>query len=202
MSRFYKSSCGLMKKAIQGFSLIEVLVSLAIFTIVVTISVGSLMVLIDTNARARNTQEVMTNLTFTLDGMVRDMRTGTDYDCEASGSLSVTISTDVFDCTKGTAFSFNEGGLSLTRSTANNSRRIAFTLSGGAIVRRLGNGSWYPVTSPNTIITDLRFTTVGTARGDDFAPVVTIYVAGYAAADENKTPFYIETGVTQQVLDI
>lgn len=197
-----------MNRSIQsqkkGFSLIEVLVSLSIFTIVVTISVGSLLVLIDANARARNMQEVMTNITYTLDSMTRDIRTGSDYYC-STGALP-TSGTTRNDCTTGPAdgraLSFNEGGQSLTNVVTG--ARIAYQLNGGAIERRLGSGSWVSITSPNTVITLLRFETRGSTGGDAVAPSVTIHVSGYAKDDDNVPPasFNIQTTVTQQLLDI
>lgn len=189
----------------KGFSLIEVLVSLSIFTVVVTISVGSLLVLIDANARARNMQEVMTNITYTLDSMTRDIRTGSDYYCGSVASLT-TSGTTRNDCTSGSAdgraLSFNEGGQSLTNGVFGD--RIAFRLNANAIERRLGNGSWISVTSPNTLITFLRFEVNGSTAGDLVQPRVTIYVEGYAKDDDNVPPaaFSIQTTVTQQLLDI
>jgi prepilin-type N-terminal cleavage/methylation domain-containing protein len=188
----------------RGFSLIEVLVSLSIFTIVVTISVGSLLVLIDANARARNTQEVMTNLTFTLDSMTRDIRTGSDYYCSTSSALPA-LDIDRQDCSSGSAngriLIFNEGGQSLTSGVAGS--RISYQLNANAIERRLGPGSWVSVTSPNTVITLLRFEVRGsTVTGNLFPPYVVIHVAGYAKDDENRSLFNIQTTVTQQLLDI
>jgi prepilin-type N-terminal cleavage/methylation domain-containing protein len=190
----------------KGFSLIEVLVSLSIFTVVVTISVGSLLVLIDANARSRNMQEVMTNITYTLDSMTRDIRTGSDYYC-STGALPASEFARQ-DCASGAAdnrtLSFNEGGQSLTNDVTG--ARIAYRLSGGEIQRGLGDSpNWVSVTSPNTVITRLRFQVQGSTAGTDTKPPrVTIYVSGYAKDDDSIPPasFDIQTTVTQQLLDI
>lgn len=185
----------------SGFSLIEVLVSLSIFTIVVTISVGALMVLITANARAQNTSSVLTNLSYALDSMTREMRTGADYYCGPVSSLPVS-GISASDCLSGGAgFSFNEGGKSLTKNAT--SRRIAFRLNSGELERRLGNGSWEAVTSPDIIITDLHFYTSGTTRSDSLSPSVTIYIKGLAGEDDgSQGEFDVQTTVVQQVLDI
>lgn len=199
--------------ATAGFSLIEVLVSLSIFTIVMTMSVGMLMVLIDANARAQNLQTVMTNLSFALDSITREIRTGTDYYCGASSALPASGST-VLNCSNGgDALSFNEGGESLTENTPNDSRRIAIRLNEGVLERRLGNGDgdanvdeaadWSPLTSDSVVITDLRFFTTGATRADSLSPTVTLYVAGYAGEqDGSEGVFNIQTTVVQQLLDI
>ncbi len=65
----------------DGFTLIEMIVSLAIFSFVVTIAVGSLIVLLSTNRMMQEEQSVMTNLSFALDAMTREIRTGSGYVC-------------------------------------------------------------------------------------------------------------------------
>ncbi len=66
-----------MKK--QGFSLIEIMVSLAIFAIVVVVATGALLSTIDATKKAQATQTVLTNLNLALEGMTREIRTGSDY---------------------------------------------------------------------------------------------------------------------------
>lgn len=185
----------------KGFSLIEVLVSLSIFTIVMTISVGSLMVLINANAKAQNTQSVLTNISYALDSMTREMRTGSDYFCGQVSALP-TSGITTRDCVSGdVAFSFNEGGDSLTGTAS--SRRIGYRLNAGSIERRLGDGSWAPVTSPDIDVTELRFYSSGTTRGDSVSPTVTLYLKGVAGEnDGSQGTFNIQTTVVQQLLDI
>lgn len=198
-----KSTFSLQQKDnTRGFSLIEVLVSLSIFTIVITISVGSLMVLIDANERAQNTQSVMTNISYALDSMTREIRTGSDYYCGALDSLPSGSETTTRNCSGARNFSFNEGGQSLTENTANDSRRIAYRLDGTTLVRRLGNGAWSAITSPDIEVTELKFYTTGTTRGDAESPIVTLYLKGRAVDDGDQSEFNIQTTVVQQLLDI
>lgn len=192
----------IQKKTERGFSLIEVLVSLSIFTIVITISVGVLLVLITANARAQNTQEIMTNLSFALDSITREIRTGADYYCGSEGSIP-TSGEETRNCANGgAAFSFNEGGQSLTEGMG--SRRIGVRLNGSVIERRLGsNGSWAALTSPDTEITQLRFFVSGATRADNESPTVTIYIEGIAGVEDgSESTFHVQTTVVQQLLDI
>ncbi len=59
----------------------EMMVAVALFTIVMTVSMGALLALIDANKKAQATQSVMNNLNIALDGMVRAIRMGTEYHC-------------------------------------------------------------------------------------------------------------------------
>ena len=58
------------------------IVSLALFATVSTVAVGSLLVLIDNNRELRGEQSLITNVSFALDMMARDIRTGYDYVCQ------------------------------------------------------------------------------------------------------------------------
>ncbi len=190
------------KENTRGFSLIEVLVSLSIFAIVMTIAVGSLMSLIGANARIQNAQSVMTNLSYTLDSMTREIRTGTDYYCGSPTALPRDGEVSR-DCATGNeGLSFNEGGVSLTEFAS--SRRILYRLSGNAIERRLGDGAWLPVTAPSIKITDLRFHVTGSERGDAVSPTVSVFVSGSTgdSEDDSKASFNVQTTVVQQLLDI
>jgi hypothetical protein len=161
------------------------------------------MSLIAANARARNTQAALTNISYALDSMTREIRVGTDYYCGNEGSLPTTGSATQ-DCANASAFAFNEGGQSLTKNAG--SRRIGYRLNGTVIERRLGsNGTWSAVTAPEIRISTLHFYTTGSTRNDAgfLAPQVSIYLEGTAGDEgDERGHFNVQTTVTQQILDI
>src|SRR3990167_4369943 len=71
----------------QGFSLIEILVSIAIFSVVMITAAGALLATIDANHKAQAIQLAMNNLGFALESMSRVIREGNTYHCDDSGSL-------------------------------------------------------------------------------------------------------------------
>lgn len=77
-----------------GLTLIEVLVSIAIFTIVLTVALGSFVSLIDASSRSRNRSETISSLTFIMNDMARRVRTGYNYDCGADIDNPDNISPD------------------------------------------------------------------------------------------------------------
>ena len=200
----------------KGFTLVEVLVSLSIFTIVVVISVTVLLVLVDASARAQNSQSIITNLSFALDSMTREIRTGSDYFCAVESGFLPVDGAETQDCSSGgIVFSFTEGGRSLTGATPNDSRRIGYRVEKGRLERRLGNGDgtgspnsaldWIAVTSPDIDIETLEFFVTGSERGlaDGVTPVVTVYLSGTVGdEDATRTPFNIQTTIAQRILDI
>lgn len=76
----------------NGFTIVEMLVSLAVFSIVVTITIGSLLMLIASNRQLQVEQSIMTNLSFVLDGMTREIRTGKSYFCTGAPNYNANIS--------------------------------------------------------------------------------------------------------------
>lgn len=192
----------------KGFTLIEVLVSLSIFTVIVTISVSVLYSLIDANARARNAQSIASNLAFTLDSLTREIRLGQDYMCTSFIShlpVDDTSTHQVANAPTGEIcnyFSFNEGKQGLTADAS--SRRIAIRAFDGYLQRRLGDGDWENLTSEDVYIEDLRFYARGTSRtDDDLAPRVTMFVSALVGDEEStRTEFQLQTTITQSLLDI
>ena len=197
----------------EGFTLIEVLVSLTLFTIVVTMAVGTLLVLIDANSKQQNVQSVVTNMSFALDSMTREIRTGYFYQCENSSANLQKVSGPIYqDCSNGEAnFAFTESGGSLTGDLDSN--RIGYRLNGNSIERRLGNPSsngvdWRPITAPEVIVETLEFVvTDSQPYSDGFinkkSPTVTIFVSGTAGEIAGlDSSFNLQTTVTQQILDI
>lgn len=190
----------------SGFTLVEMLVSVALFTVTVTISMGSLLVLVDANARAQSVQVAVTNISFALDSMTRQLRTGTDWYCPPGGSTITTgpapggIRTGTFDCTDGTSLAFTD-----TRS----GNRYAYEWNGNSIQRKIdtdpfsGLGSWHNVTGQNVRITNLRFVTTGTGNADADQPTVTILVeAEVGDVAGLGTKIEVQTSVTQRKLDL
>ncbi|HEY9583747.1 MAG TPA: type II secretion system protein [Candidatus Paceibacterota bacterium] len=73
----------------KGFTLIEIIVSLAIFTIVALIAVGALLRIMDANKKSITLKTTINNMNFALESISREMRVGSNYYCSSSipGSL-------------------------------------------------------------------------------------------------------------------
>lgn len=209
------------KKNKLGFTLIEMIVSLGVFSMVVTTAVGAVLVLISTNQRLQGEHSVMTNLAFALDTMTREIRTGYKYYCAAQGVENIfvagtthesTIGTQTKDCPNGRTtgptkqgVSFYEGGDSLTGGGAN---RILYYYDTVAktIMRRVGNGIPQSIISSGLFINDAQFYVSGSselsATSDSVQPTVTIYIEAQEKNDPTGKIYYLQTTVTQRSLDI
>src|SRR3990167_8812616 len=89
----------------RGFTLVELIVSIGLFSIVMLVSVGALLALTGANRKAQALQSVMNNLNIALDGMVRSIRMGSDYHC-GTGVFIGTGNLDDCSTSGGTRFVF------------------------------------------------------------------------------------------------
>lgn len=194
----------------RGFTLIEMLVSLALFTIVITIAVGSFLSLISASKGVQGEQSVMTTLTFVLDSMTREIRTGVNYNCATRAALQTPAATSTAqNCVNSLigdhGVSFIEAGSSVTAAAS--SKRIAYYVDTSTatktIMRKVGNGTAQSLVSNGITITDAQFFVTGTTRlgtGSDInQPAVTIILE---ARDETGATTTLQTTVTQRELDI
>ena len=208
LNRLTKKPDPSFQKGSAGFSLVELLVSIAIFAMVITMAVGTLMVLVDANAKAQNMQEVLINMNFAVDSITREVRTGRSFYCTSNeSSLDSLDNFDNQDCPGGnTILSIVEGGTSLSGGTSGGRVAYRFNNSEATIERRIGTAAWLPITSSNVTITSARFFVTDSNSaldGDDQQANVTIYIEGFAGALLNvDSHFDLQTTITRRVLDI
>ncbi|MCA9366806.1 type II secretion system protein [Candidatus Kaiserbacteria bacterium] len=214
----------------SGFTLIEMIVSLGLFSIVITVAVGALLVLIANNKQLQQEQGVMTNLSFALDSMTREIRTGTKYFCESANNKSqlgkksmfkdstdldtLLLSTDVQDCWKGRGggsagnlhgIAFIEGGDSITGS----GERILYFYdkNNKSIYRKVGGNPAESIVSNGIEIVDFDLIVTGstplrTAAYELDQPAVTIYIKAVDKQSPTAKPYYVQTTIVQRTLDI
>src|SRR3989344_4028496 len=74
-------------RSTRGFSIIEMIVAVAIFSIVMVVCVGALLSVVDVNQRVQSMKSIVNNLNYALETMVRNIRTGRDYECLNASNL-------------------------------------------------------------------------------------------------------------------
>ncbi len=173
----------------RGFTLIELIVALGIFAIVMTLAAGGYLVIIGANRQAQASATSIDSLSFALETMTRDIRTGTHYHCGSpSGG----------DCSNGaSSFYFTDSaGESVSYSLAG--------ASGAQYIVKTVNGSSGALTDSASInVKTLTFFVSGTTPGDAYQPHATVVVTGSVSAGPGKTEsFSVETGATMRGTDL
>lgn len=188
----------------RGFTLIEMLVSTAIFTVVMVIALGALLSMSESDRKAQTIKSVVDNLNFSMDSMTRAMRTGSAYACGAGG-----------DCPNGgTQVSFTDSdGKPVAYQYSQSASACGNAV--GCILRSTDGGTtWAAITAPEVAITYLRFYLLGSPVGDGIQPKFTIAVSGYVqfqgggassctglTSSGASTCFSLQTSVTQRIYD-
>lgn len=167
----------------QGYTLIELIVSVGLFALVMMLASGAYLVMIGVNRHVQGVATGIDNLSFALEAMTRTIRTGSDYGCPSSG----------MDCTLGGST------FSVIDSSGVN---VIYTLSGGTIIQtRQGNP--VSLTEPSVNVSSLTFYTFGTVPGDTNQPRVTMVITGTVSSGKGKEEkFNIETGATMRGSDL
>ena len=190
-----------------GFSLVELMVSVSIFAIAMIISISTLLVIIDANAKAQATSAAMTNLSYAFDNITRNLRTGRLYYCTGSGAdmtnQLLTSSPGFQDCN-------NEIGIVYTREI--DGVRTGYRLSSQRIQEyHPARGSWVPITGSDVRIDRFSLFVIGSATDDPATPSiddieqpkVKILITGHINNGlDTDTDFKLQTHIVQRIIDL
>lgn len=183
---------GVSSRSERGFSLIEMMVAITLFSAVAVISIGALLSLVDANKKQQSLKSSMNNLHFAIESMSREIRTGSLYNCSFAPIQGITS-----DCPLplgGDWFGF----------VSSKGDFIEYRKIGSQLTRKInGVPPFISMTSPEISIDTLNFYVTGSLRGaPDSQPLVTIIISGTSGVrDKTKTDFSIQATVTQRVPD-
>jgi prepilin-type N-terminal cleavage/methylation domain-containing protein len=196
-----------------GFTLIEMMVAVSIFSIVMLIATGSMLSIIDANRKAQSVKAVVNNLNFTVENISRNLRVGTRFRCMAWDNISA--DTDIQtaqDCPSGNTALAHEHQFGNTSTGADQYVYIfvpynASDPTTGAVYRQkgggAGNGTRTRLTAPNVVVEQMTFYVNGAAsRVDATQPRVRMVMKGYTLIGDIRSEFNLQTSVTQRVLNI
>ncbi len=200
----------------RGFTLVEMIVALMIFSIVAVVALAALVKIVDANKKAQTTQDSVVGLSFALEAISRELRTATTIRCESvsTGAISNPSALAAQSCASighNQLIAFRSANVDYT-STPPCKLIYAYLFTGSAGAyqvskarqKTLGNGctdtfspsSYAPITPPNVSISEYQ---VGVSS--DTFPLVYIGLSGYAGSREKiKTYFNVQTAVAQRAL--
>lgn len=187
------------KKRTAGVTLIELIVSIAIFGVVMVMAVGSLLSLSAANKKAQTVKFAMDNLDYALEGMSRTIRIGYNYHCE--NDITPTNIGATQDCTGGgvlLAFEAFNGSSQTTND------QIIYRINNGVLERsKDGGATFVEITSPEITLTTFNFFVTGSPTTDSLQPRVVIIARGTAGSEQRtQTSFEMQTMITQRIFDV
>jgi type II secretory pathway pseudopilin PulG len=210
------------KKNNIGFTLVEIIVSVSIFTIVMLVTMGALLTLNDSSRKAQALRTVIDNLNFAVEDMSRKIRTGSFYrcfpmgenfsneregfkiprDCPAEGGYAISLMTQDREPTGSTgqpvwvAYIFEEndgiGSIKQIRAPADSGKPD------------LDIGNKFPITSPEVDIDKMVFRVIGSepalANAPKTQPMVIVNISGTVNLQKEKlrTNFSLQTAISRR----
>lgn len=133
---------------IKGFSLVEILVVLGLFSSIATLSLGSLFNAQAINAHLQETQAVLDNVNLSVQTITRDIRFGSNFVCIPSASYLYQVQETPHNCTysgaPGDVIGFEPG------DAASTTDRNAYYVENGVLYKKEFHGN--PVNPASTTI--------------------------------------------------
>ena len=179
----------------KGFTLVEMITAVALFSIVMVVGMGALLNVLNANKKSQSIQTAVNNLNLAMEMMSREIRTGYNYHCGDIGSYEVAR-----NCSNGEDFIAFEA---YNGNVNNSNDQIIFKFYNNRIYKSLDSGGTFlALTSEELVLEELSFIVVGAPKGDDLQPKVLIIAKGYAGdREKEKTYFNLQTTVTQRMID-
>jgi type II secretory pathway pseudopilin PulG len=192
----------------RGYTIVETMISISIFLILIMTGMATLMNAFSVHKKSQNMRSAIDNLSFIIEDMSRNLRTGTQYYCldftdvnfsNINTSKSSLIDGGVRRKCWGIAFEAAEGGSSV------DDQWIYYLDGAGAVQRSVdgGNNSIPLTPSEVKLSTVSGFYVVGAepSLSDDQQPLVKIILVGSITERGVASPFSLETTVSSRVVD-
>lgn len=195
----------------NGYTIIETMIAVSLFIVVVMIAMGALLNASLLNEKSKNMRSIIDNLSFIMEDMSRNLRTGYIYHCiDAEDTLPILsgVSTAKSCATGwGIAFEFQGGDID-----NDDDQWVYYIRNDGKIFKstigpsRLSN---FIQLTPNEVVIDpiSSFSILGaespSALPPDYQqPLVTINLVGKITYKDVISPFSLQTSVSQRMIDI
>jgi prepilin-type N-terminal cleavage/methylation domain-containing protein len=179
-----KNKCNQLYRNVKGFTLMEVMVAVSIFTIIVTVGIGALLTINNTHRKSQQDRAVIDSIHFALESMSRSIRTAKQWGTISTGNPSEFYFTDQ-----------NDSQINYRHDST--MRAIIMDISDSTTVP---DGS-YPVTPESIRIEEVVFEQFG-GPGTGVQSYLQIQIRGAISSPRQQTDFSIQTGVSKRLLDV
>lgn len=199
------------RKGNGGFTLVEMLVAVGLFSVVMLVAVAAILSIIGDNRRAQGINNVANNLNFAIESMVRDMKTGYLYKCPSGWPIQ-RDTTDL--CTGSTP----KDSVAFFSTLSGQPTPVKYTFvppsgSGpsdpnyvpGYIVKRTGaDGTDIELTSKSEVdIQSMKMYIQSPAPGSGSQPGIFLIITGKSLLKNNEsTDFGLQTFISQRILNL
>ncbi len=187
-------------KKTAGFTIIETMIAISLFLVVVMIGMGALLNASLIHTKSQDMRSIMDNLSFIMEDMSRNLRTGYDYHCSNNLSLSdIGIPFSPLSCSNGgviIAFEPSSGN-------PDNKDQWIYKIESNNISKSINGGTTWTQLNSSEISLDANsgFWVTGAESSDTLQPFAIIKLSGAITYKDISTPFSLETAVSQRLID-
>lgn len=199
-----------IKKQNKGFTLLELMVSIGIFLVIITIGIQAMLNTGNNYHKTQDLRSSMDGMSFVMEEMARNIRLGSHYHCKAfTGSMELpqdcsTLSENALSL----AFE-NVDGTPYDETGANLEDQFIYRFSEvdgfGKIEKSVDGGDTFLDITPIDVDIDLSksgFSVFGSETPDDLLqPSVLIRISGTVLTKTTSTNFSIQTTVSQRAIE-
>jgi len=203
----------------KGFTIIEMMISIAIFLIVVTIGMTALLNADSIHNKLQATRSTLDSLNFMMDDMSRNIRTGYDYHCFSGNDPFDSTDINPLSCPRNASALLPGGwpGYALSFKSPNPSGGVSqiiyyFDNTTGNLEKSTDGGQTFTILNPDGVVFSIKGGNSGTyfwvsgaeneSTNDNLQPFVTIILNGTITSKGVVTPFALQTSVSQRKDDI
>ena len=185
----------LKSKNLGGFTLVELLVSIGLFSTVMLIALITLFTLTFYNKESKNIQVATDAVAFLMDDIVRQARFGYNYHCDDSGEIDKPK-----DCSGGGNYLALESGDYGDVDNPSDQIVYRFDEDDKKIYKSTNSGSDFSDITPETVeVNSLKFYVFGSAEDDDVIPRILITMRATAnAGRDNEVSVTLQSTATQR----
>ncbi|KKS11172.1 hypothetical protein A2643_01825 [Candidatus Nomurabacteria bacterium RIFCSPHIGHO2_01_FULL_39_220] len=203
-----------IKNCMKGYTIIETMIAVSLFLVIIMAGMGALLNANLLHNKSQNMRSIMDNLSFIMEDMSRNLRTGYNYRCYSGGAIRSDISVPN-NCDSGWGIFFEQQDGDLYNSPNNPGSgyyygdQWAYYIGNDAKIYKSSDyaGGFIPLT-PDEVKIDpyptSYFIVSGTdpfSAGNTEQPFVTIKLSGTITFKNIVTPFSLQTSVSQRQLD-
>lgn len=199
----------------RGFTLVELLVVLGLFSMISVLSLGALFNAQKINGRLQETQSIIDNINLSTQTITRDVRFGSEFYCDTT--LPATVPTVRRNCVYGVGVAAGKALIFRPSESTDYRDRVAYYVSNGILFKDeypFGKASsTLQMTSDDVTITNLAFYVDGAQSSDgsvDFGgvtdlkqPIVTLLLSGKTnpASGGTSISFSVQTSISARDVD-
>ncbi|HEX8946812.1 MAG TPA: type II secretion system protein [Candidatus Paceibacterota bacterium] len=173
----------------RGFTLIELMVAVGIFSIIMLLASSAYLALLAANRNERSSTEAVNNLTAAIDAMARDIRTGS---CGSNQCVPGTNTTFTFTSADGCAVTYRLGDNATLQRVNCDGSTDTLTDSAAVTLSHLAF---------DTFLKQVQNPSSGTT-GEQLWTTILVTGATQATAENPQKTFHIETGATMRSISI